>query len=369
MLGLYRLARPVLFKLEPEKAHRMTLKFMKSGLMPVPQRIKASELEQTLWDLRFPNPVGLAAGFDKNAEVIRSVLEMGFGFMEAGTVTPLPQAGNPLPRVFRDPGSESIINRMGFPGEGSKVFASNFDRYKSEDVPPPGVVGINIGMNKDQKEPAADYNALIRAFAPKADYLTVNISSPNTPGLRNLQEQDALQNLLTSLVETLNHATGDLAPPPLLVKLAPDLTDEQQQQIADVLLDVRISGVVLTNTTTSRPPALPKSFASQSGGLSGKPLRSLSTQTIRNFYRLTGGKLPIIGVGGIFSGKDAYEKIRAGASLVQLYTGLVYRGPEIASSICRELIGRLNKDGFAHISEAVGADHRDGQSNGSERAA
>lgn len=369
MLGLYRLARPVLFKLEPEKAHRMTLKFMKSGFMPVPPRIQAAELEQTVWDLKFPNPVGLAAGFDKNAEVIRPVLEMGFGFMEAGTVTPLRQAGNPLPRVFRDPGSESVINRMGFPGEGMAVFAENLDRFESEDVPPPGIVGVNIGMNKDQKDPAEDYTALIRAFAPKADYLTVNISSPNTPGLRNLQEQEPLRALLKSLMEALIAATGELAPPPLLVKLSPDIPEDQQKPIADVLLESGVSGIVLTNTTTTRPDALPKSFASQSGGLSGKALRPLATQAIRNFYRLTEGRLPIVGVGGIFSGKDAYEKIRAGASLVQVYTGLVYRGPEIASAICRELLALLSRDGFNHISEAVGADHRDGHTNGAERAA
>lgn len=359
MLGLYRLARPVLFKLEPEKAHRMTLKIMKSGLMPVPPRIKASELEQQLWGLTFPNPVGLAAGFDKNGEVIGPSLALGFGFTEAGTVTPRPQSGNPAPRVFRDVGSKSIINRMGFPNDGLAVFDENFERFKHDDVPPPGVVGINIGMNKDQKDPAADYITLIKHFAKKVDYLTVNISSPNTPGLRSLQEQDTLRALLSQLMTALNNASGEFPPPPLLVKLAPDLTEEQQEQIAGVLMETGVNGVVLTNTTLARPESLPESFRSHPGGLSGPHLRQPSTQIIRNFYKLTKGRLPIIGVGGISNGKHAYEKIRAGASLVQLYTGLIYRGPEVAHMICRELMAYMRRDGLSHISRAVGADHRD----------
>lgn len=368
MLGLYKLARPVLFKLEPEKAHRMTLKIMKSGLMPVPPRIKASELEQQIWGLTFPNPVGLAAGFDKNAEVIAPALSLGFGFTEVGTVTPRPQAGNPPPRVFRDIESESIINRMGFPNEGLRVFEENFERFKHNDVPPPGVVGINIGMNKDQKDPAADYITLIKHFAKKADYLTVNISSPNTPGLRSLQEQDTLRTLLSQLITARNNTVGEYPPPPLLVKLAPDLTEEQQEQIAGVLMETGVDGVVLTNTTLARPESLPESFRSHPGGLSGPHLRKASTEVIRNFYRLTGGKLTIIGVGGVSNGKHAYEKIRAGASLVQIYTGFVYRGPETAHAVCRELLAYMRRDGLSNISRAIGADHRNGN-GGAENAA
>lgn len=369
MLGLYRLARPVLFKLEPEKAHRMTLSIMKSGFMPAPPRIKATELEQEIWGLTFPNPVGLAAGFDKNAEVIAPALSLGFGFTEVGTVTPRPQSGNPSPRVFRDIASESIINRMGFPNDGMHVFEENFDRFKHNDVPPPGVVGINIGMNKDQKDPAADYIALIKAFAKKADYLTVNISSPNTQGLRDLQEKDILRELLEKLVAARNNAVGEYPPPPLLVKLAPDLTEEQQEQIAGVLMETQVSGVILTNTTVARPQSLPEAFRSHPGGLSGPYLRKASTEVIRNFYRLTNGNLPIIGVGGVSNGKHAYEKIRAGASLVQLYTGFVYRGPEAAAAICRELMACMRRDGLSHISRAVGLDHREGRNGGAGKAA
>ncbi|MCB1591190.1 MAG: quinone-dependent dihydroorotate dehydrogenase [Alphaproteobacteria bacterium] len=368
MLGLYRLARPVLFKLEPEKAHRMTLKIMKSGLMPMPPRFKAEELEQEIWGLTFPNPVGLAAGFDKNAEVIAPALSLGFGLVEVGTVTPRPQAGNPQPRIFRDVESGSIINRMGFPNDGLTLFEENYDRFKSEDVPPPGVVGINIGMNKDQKNPVEDYTTLIKAFAKKADYLTVNISSPNTPGLRDLQEPETLRSFLADIINRLNMSSGDYPPPPLLVKLSPDLSGEQQEQIAAVLLQSGVSGIVLTNTTIARPEALPESFRAQPGGLSGPYLRKASTEMIRNFYRLTNGKLPIIGVGGVSSGKHAYEKIKAGASLVQLYTGFVYRGPDAAYQICRELLAYMRRDGITKIGNAVGLDHKK-SNGGAEHAA
>lgn len=353
MLDVYRYARPILFKLDPEKAHAMTLKVMKAGFMPCPKRFSSPVLEQKIWDLNFPNPVGMAAGFDKNAEVIASVLKLGFGFTEVGTVTPKAQEGNPIPRVFRDVKSQSVINRMGFPNGGLRAFQANLEKHRTIDGL--GVIGINIGMNKDQKNPASDYCALIRALGPKADYLTVNISSPNTPGLRNLQDKDVLKELLALLLEEREKSCTERKPP-LLVKLAPDLNETQQQEISDTLLASAVDGVILTNTTLTRPNYLPDSFKAHPGGLSGLPLRDMSTQMIRNFRALTNGKLIIIGVGGISSGMDAYEKIRAGASLVQLYSALVFQGPEIAHKVNSELSSLLLKDGYSNISEAVGAE-------------
>ncbi len=356
MPDLYAALRPLLFKLDPEQAHDYTLKIMKSGLMPPPGKpVRDKALEVTLWGHKFPNPVGLSAGFDKNAEVIAPAFALGFGFVEAGTVTPRPQNGNPKPRVFREPKSESIINAMGFPNKGVNVFKTNIEKFLGSKQKATGVVGINIGMNKTQTEPAKDYASLINMLGPMADYLTVNISSPNTPGLRNLQERGPLLDLIGILMEERKRACGD-HPPPLLVKLAPDLDEAKQEELAKTVLEAGIDGLVLTNTTLDRPEELPKSFTTQKGGLSGKPLTDKSTAVIRNFYRLTKGKLPIIGVGGISTGSDAYAKIKAGASLVQLYTGLVFKGPTVANSINRELLQLLKSDGLTNISQAVGKD-------------
>jgi dihydroorotate dehydrogenase len=353
MTGLYALARPLLFTLDPEQAHHLTLKLMKSGLLPPCPSINDPALEVSLWGHKFPNPIGLSAGFDKNAEVIGPAFGMGFGFVEAGTVTPKPQHGNPKPRVFRDPSTESVINRMGFPNGGMNSFKANLEKFLSSKARPSGVVGINIGMNKSQTEPAKDYAVLIKMLGPLADYLTINISSPNTPGLRNLQSRGPLLELLSVVMEERKKACGD-HPPPVLVKFAPDLDDAQQEEIAATALEAGIDGMILTNTTLERPDTLPKGFAAQQGGLSGKLLHAKSTEIIRNFYRLTKGKLPIIGVGGISSSADAYAKIKAGATLIQLYTSLVFKGPSVANSINRELLDLLKADGFSHISEAVG---------------
>lgn len=352
-MSFYSVARPLLFKIEPEKAHNMTLRMMKSGLVPSCKPVNDPALEQTLWGLKFPNPVGLSAGFDKNAEVVGPAFKLGFGFVEAGTVTPKPQHGNPKPRVFRCPEHEAVINRMGFPNGGMNLFKANLASFLSGKNRPAGVVGINIGMNKNQSEPAKDYGVLIKMLGPMADYLTINISSPNTPGLRDLQKRQPLLELLGTVKEERKKACGDHAPP-VLVKLAPDLDDAQQQELAETLVEAKIEGVILSNTTLDRPDYLPENFRAQQGGLSGVPVRKKSTDVIRNFYKLTDGKLPIIGVGGISSGKDAYEKIKAGASLVQLYTGLIYEGPKIANSINKELLSLLKNDGYTHISEALG---------------
>ncbi|MBI2234052.1 MAG: quinone-dependent dihydroorotate dehydrogenase [Micavibrio aeruginosavorus] len=350
---LYPALRPLLFALDAETAHRLTIKALRIlPRGPVPAHNPA--LRVTLWDRHFPNPVGLAAGFDKNAEIIAPMLGLGFGFVEAGTVTPKPQPGNPRPRIFRDPENDAVINRMGFPSVGMNAFKANLEEFLETRPRPEGLVGINIGMNKSQTDPARDYMALVRTLGPFADYITVNISSPNTPGLRDLQEPQAFRDLAGQLLEERARACGRHMPPPLLVKLSPDLGERQQEDLARAALDSGIDGLILTNTTLDRPVHLPESFREEKGGLSGQPLSEKSTDMIRNFYRLTGGKLPIIGAGGVSSGLDAYDKIRAGASLVQIYSALAFQGPGVVKRITAELAQLLKKDGYATIDEAVG---------------
>lgn len=358
MVDLYPFARPLLFKIAPEKAHHLTLSLMKTGMFPVCSGTPDPALEQVLWGLKFPNPVGLSAGFDKNAEVIGPSFKMGFGFVEVGTVTPKPQSGNPAPRIFRDPENEAVINRMGFPNEGMNTFKSNLEAFLSRKERPSGVVGLNIGMNKTQKEPAKDYTLLIRSLAPMADYITINISSPNTPGLRDLQKREPLLELLSSVMEGRSKACRE-APPPLLVKLAPDLDTAQREELAQTLLEAKVDGIILGNTTLDRPSNLPHDFSQEKGGLSGQPLTDKATQLVHDFYALTKGTVPIIGVGGISNGEQAYDKIKAGASLVQLYSALVFKGPKLVKSINTELSTLLRKDGYSSISEAIGAAHKD----------
>lgn len=356
MFDPYPLLRPLLFCLDPEVAHQLTLKMLKAGLFPRQKTVQSPMLETKVCGLTFPNPVGLSAGFDKNAEVIGSALQMGFGFVEAGTVTPKPQHGNPKPRIFRDPSTGAVINRMGFPNAGMNVFKDNLERFFDRKERMRGVIGINIGMNKSQTDPAKDYAVLVHKLGPMADYLTVNISSPNTPGLRDLQRAEIFLELVGAVLEARKAACGEHHPPPLFVKLAPDLDDAQQEALAKAALQSGIDGLILSNTTLARPDYLPESFRSQAGGLSGKPLTQRSSEVIRNFYRLTGGKLPIIGVGGIATAEDAYEKIRAGASLVQLYSSLVFQGPLMVGYVNTGLEALLAQDGFSNVSEAVGAD-------------
>lgn len=341
--------------MDPEAAHGFTLRVMKAGVMPGAKAVHDPALEQSLWGLKFPNPVGLSAGFDKNAEVIGASFKMGFGFVEAGTVTPKPQAGNPKPRIFRDVPNEAVINRMGFPNEGMSAFKANLEAFLNGRKRPSGVVGINIGMNKTQTTPVKDYETLIKMLAPMADYLTINISSPNTPGLRDLQRREPLLELLMAVKDARAKACR-VSPPPLLVKFAPDLDEAQIEELAMSVLEADIDGIILTNTTLERPKELSDSFAAQPGGLSGKPLRDKATNVIRQFYQITEGKLPIIGVGGISSADDAYAKIKAGASLVQIYSGLIYKGPIVVKHINQGLLGHLKADGYAHIRDAVGVD-------------
>lgn len=350
----YKYTKPIFHAMDPETAHRAGICAMKRGIHPQYHPVEDPRLKVTLWERQFPNPVGLAAGFDKNAEVIGPMLKMGFGFVEVGTVTPKPQEGNPRPRVFRNPENEAVINRMGFPNKGLEEFKTNIEKFLEERPRPSGLVGINIGMNKNQKDPAKDYCRLLRHLGSYGDYFTINISSPNTPGLRNLQERDNLMELFGAIKEERRKRCDKTFPPPLLVKLAPDLTQQQQEELAQTAIDAEIDGLILTNTTLERPDFLPEKFRSETGGLSGKVLTDKSNEITRNFYELTKGKIPIIGVGGISSGKDAYDRIKAGASLIQLYSALVYHGPELANRINEELLELLTKDGLKNVAEAVG---------------
>lgn len=355
--AIYKKLSPALFMIDPEKAHGMTLAALKKGLVPACKAKEYPRLRVKLWDRMFPNPVGMAAGFDKQAEVIAPLLKQGFGFVEVGTVCPRPQEGNPKPRIFREPAHDAIINRMGFPSGGVMDFKQNYEMFLAAKPRPNGVVGLNIGMNKTQKEPAKDYRLLVKMLGPIADYITVNISSPNTPGLRNLQERGAFLDLIGAIMDERKKACGEHVPP-LLVKLAPDLDDKQQEELAAAALESGIDGFILTNTTLDRPDYLSEKFRAEKGGLSGAPVREKSTEVIRNFYRLTDGKMPIIGVGGIANGQHAYDKIKAGASLVQVYSCMVYEGPAIARNICAELDTLLEADGYENVLDAVGADHK-----------
>jgi dihydroorotate dehydrogenase len=348
---IYQLIFPLLARTDPEHAHRLALLALKSGLLSGGRAADPPSLEQTLFGLRFPNPLGLAAGFDKDGEVYRQTLALGFGFVELGSVTPQPQTGNPRPRLFRLTADRAVINRMGFNNQGIAAMAA---RLRDRD-PGRGIVGVNLGKNKEQTDAAADYAAGTRLLGPLADYLVINVSSPNTPGLRALQSRAALAGLIEAV---LKERAALMRRPPLLLKIAPDLIDADRQDIAEVALASGLDGLIVSNTTITRPAGLDPRFAAEAGGLSGRPLFAMSTEVLRDIYRRTGGKLPIIGVGGIASAADAYAKIRAGASLVQLYSALVFEGPGLVRRIKTGLAALLARDGFRSIGEAVGADHR-----------
>jgi dihydroorotate dehydrogenase len=322
---LYPLIRPLLRALPAEAAHRLTL----AGL--------ACRL------------VGIAAGFDKDAQVPDALLRLGFGFAEIGTVTPRPQPGNPKPRLFRLDEDDAVVNRLGFNSRGLEATLARLRARRRV-----GIVGVNLGKNRDSADAAADYLDGVRRVGGLADYFVINVSSPNTPGLRELQRREVLEDLLRRLV-----AARDAAAPgtPLLVKIAPDLAVEERADIAALAAPSGVDGIVIANTTVARPSGLRSSAASEAGGLSGRPLFAPSTALLSEIYRLTEGNIPLIGVGGIASAEDAYAKIRAGASLVQLYTALVFEGPALLGRIKRGIAELLRRDGFAAIAEAVGADH------------
>ncbi|MEQ8266303.1 MAG: quinone-dependent dihydroorotate dehydrogenase [Parvibaculum sp.] len=349
-MDLFPLARPFTSLIDPETAHRLTLRALRLGLGPTQRERDPVSLAIDLFGLHFENPLGIAAGFDKNGEVPDAMLAMGLGFAEVGTVTPRPQSGNPRPRVFRLPVHRAVINRLGFNNEGHDALKRRLLARRRR----PGIVGVNIGANKDAADRVADYEAGIHAFEGLASYFTVNISSPNTPGLRALQNKAELQGLVSRVLAARRR---DLPrPTPVLLKIAPDLNAEELADIADVALDEGLDGLIVSNTTIMREGLVTGVNANETGGLSGAPLFAMSTSVLRDMYRLTGGRLPLVGVGGISSGADAYAKIRAGASLVQLYSALTYEGPALVGRIKRDLAARLAADGFAHLKDAVGAD-------------
>lgn len=353
----YHLIRPLLFQLDAEAAHHLAITILRRGLGPKTKPTFDPILKTTVCGLNFPNPIGLAAGFDKNVEIPSEVLGFGFGFIELGSITPLPQDGNPKPRLFRIATSEAVINRFGFNSDGMDACLRRLAAFRDANVgkafPP---IGLNVGKNKDTVDAASDYVVGINTFAPFADYITVNISSPNTPGLRDLQGREQLMDLLQQVMTTRNAATKK---PPVFVKIAPDQTEQQQDDIAEVVLSSGIDGMIIGNTTVTRPGNIPPQLASEAGGLSGKPLFTHATTMLSSMYKRTQGKLTIIGCGGVFTAEDAYAKIRAGASLVQLYSALVYEGPGLVARINRGLAELLKRDGFSSVREAVGNDYRD----------
>ena len=340
-MALYPLIRPFAFALDAETAHRATIRALKLAPTRKPPTFPKS-LQSTVAGLLFPSPVGLAAGFDKDAEVPEEMLGFGFGFVEVGTVTPRPQPGNPRPRLFRLREDREVINRLGFNNRGQVAAFARLQRCGR------GVIGVNIGANKDSFDRIADYAAGVRAMAQVARYLAINISSPNTPGLRGLQDEGALEELLAAVREA-RPPKG----PPIFLKVAPDLGDGDPERIVRAALDHGIDALIVANTTVTRPP-LKSRHAGESGGLSGEPLKPLALAALRQFRSASGGQLQLIGVGGIATADGAWERIRAGASLVQLYTAMVYQGPRIARLIAKGLADRLDRAGMANITEAVG---------------
>lgn len=339
----YRLLRPALFLLEAERAHRLAVAALRA--LPAGSPPPSGQLAIRVAGLDFPNPLGMAAGFDKDAEVPDALLGLGFGFAEVGSITPRPQAGNPKPRLFRLAEDRAVINRMGFNNGGAPAAAARLAKRERR-----GIVGINIGANKDSADRIADYAQMTRVMAPLADYLAVNISSPNTPGLRALQDEGALTGLLDAVLESRGPEG-----PPVFLKVAPDLEPADIDAIARISIDRRLGALIVSNTTISRPP-LRSRHAGEAGGLSGAPLRPLALERLRDFRKATGGELPLIGVGGIATAEDAWERIRAGASLVQLYSAMVYEGPGIARRIVRGLEALMRRDGFGSVAEAVGSE-------------
>jgi len=342
-VSLYPLIRPFAFALDPERAHRAAIAALKFAHRNPPRRFPQS-LRSTVAGIDFRSPVGLAAGFDKDAEVAEAMLGAGFGFVEVGTVTPRPQEGNPAPRLFRLTRDRAVINRLGFNNHGQ---AAAFERLR-RDIRVHGIIGVNVGANKDSADRIADYVEGVRRMAPVARYVTINISSPNTRGLRGLQDQGALEELLAAVAEARSRR-------PIFLKVAPDLERGDPERIARAAIDHKIDALIVGNTTVSRP-RLKSKHAGEAGGLSGAPLKPLALDALRKFRSASGGQIPLIGVGGIANADDVWERIRAGASLVQLYTAMVYEGPGIGMRIAKSLARRLKREGFSNIAELVGSE-------------
>jgi dihydroorotate dehydrogenase len=358
----YPYLRPIFFSLDPERAHHFALKALQMlqavGASAAPP-LRDRRLEQELWGLRFPNPVGLAAGYDKNAVAPLAWSTLGFGFAELGTITAQAQPGNPKPRIFRLEQDQGLINRLGFNNDGATAVTNRLSRTPLMNCPHPIPLGFNIGKSKvtPLEQAVEDYVESYEQLFPFADYMVVNVSSPNTPELRKLQEPERLSRLIETLLTTNRRLTDQarLQPKPLLVKIAPDLENEQLTDIARLARALGVSGLIATNTTIVRPTTL-RTTNQQEGGLSGRPLAQRATEVLRLLYRAVEGRLPLIGVGGIFSAVDAYARIRAGASLVQIYTGMIYEGPFLPRRIVHGLRALLEKDGFLHLREAIGKD-------------
>jgi len=348
---MYKKLSRALFILDPERAHSLSLMGLKSGMMKMVPANVDPILNCNRFGIDFPNPIGLSAGFDKNGDVLDALLGLGFGFVEAGSVTPRPQDGNPKPRIFRLEEDKAVINRLGFNNRGLQAAVKNFAAPRRN-----GVVGANLGANKTSDDRIADYVKGLAALSPYADYVTVNISSPNTPGLRALQGRGELEDLLGRLMDARSSLPREREQKiPLLLKIAPDLTDEDKEDIAAVAKLSKLDGLIVSNTTITRPDNLKSAHKKETGGLSGKPLKKLATEALRDMYRLTDGNIPLVGVGGISDAEDAYDRIRAGASLIQFYSAMVYEGPYLAYHMARGLAKKLREDGYKSIDEAVGA--------------
>ncbi len=345
MNALFGLGQAFLLALDPERAHDLAVKSLELGLYPRAAGPDDKRLGQRLFGLDFPNPVGMAAGFDKDARVAGELLGMGFGFVEVGTLTPRAQSGNPAPRIFRSARDRAIINRLGFNNEGQEAVLSRLKDRAG------GIVGVNLGAGRDSSDRIGDYAEGIARMADVASYVTINVSSPNTPGLRDLQAPEALATLLQRVAEA---RAATVRKVPLLVKLAPDLVDEDVPEIVRVILSHGADGIIVSNTTLSRAGLGDAAFAKEEGGVSGRPLFVRSTRILARVYRLTEGKLPLVGVGGIDSGESALAKIEAGASLLQLYTGLVFEGPSLIGRIKQALLAAMAKDGYADLTPLIG---------------
>jgi dihydroorotate dehydrogenase len=343
---------PLLRWFDPEDAHRMAIHGLRL-LPPVKPRTEDSKLAVRAFGLNFPNPIGMAAGFDKSAEVPDALLRLGFGFVEIGTVTPKPQGGNPRPRLFRLERDEAVINRMGFNNDGAEVALRRLAARAHHG----GIVGVNVGANKDSSDRVADYVKLIETFAPVASYFTVNVSSPNTPGLRNLQQSAALDELLAKVIDARERVRRNAGDSPVLLKIAPDLSLAELDDVVQIARSRGVDGMIVANTTLARPSSLrEQARAKEQGGLSGRPLFRLSTRMVAETYVRTEGAFPLIGAGGIDSGGAALTKIRAGASLIQLYSSLVYKGLGLVDDIKNDLASTLLRTGRDSLSEIVGAD-------------
>lgn len=346
---IYSIAKPLLFQIDAERAHGMTIAGLKA--LPIGPSPKSDPILQTTFaGLAFPNPIGMAPGFDKNGEVPDALIRMGFGFAEVGTLTPKPQLGNPKPRVFRLIEDNAVINRLGFNNDGQDSAMPRLERMRGRMGK--GILGINIGANKDSDDRIADYVTGVLNMAPLADYLTVNISSPNTPGLRALQDKDALKELLSAVMEARGQHNV-----PVFLKVAPDLEPADVDDIVDVVKSQKLDALIVSNTTITRNDLLSRN-QTETGGLSGAPLKTMAQQRLKDFRTASGGEIPLIGVGGIATAEDAFDRIRAGASLIQLYTGMIYEGPTIARCMASELARLLKRDGFSSVAEAVGSDDK-----------